>query len=101
MELFPEGVNVSTKVMFVNLGEAEQLASLKLMAQLRNAGHSCEIYPDAGKMKKQMEYANRRKIPYVVIIGSNELEAGKATVKSMLTGEQCEVAFEALAEQFD
>ncbi len=98
MELFPEEVNFSTKVMFVNLGEAEQLASLKLMSTLRNAGVATEIYPDTAKMKKQMEYANKRKIPYVVIIGSQELENSAATVKNMVSGEQCSVAFAELAE---
>ncbi|MFI3270019.1 MAG: histidine--tRNA ligase [Rikenellaceae bacterium] len=99
MELFPEEVNVSTKVLFTNLGEAEQLQSMRLMAELRNAGVSCEIYPDGGKMKKQMEYANRRGIPYVVIIGSNEMASGAAMVKSMTTGEQSEVPFAELASR--
>ncbi len=100
MELFPEEVNVSTKVLFTNLGEAEQMASMHLMSQLRNAGISCEIYPDAGKMKRQMEYANKRSIPYVVIIGSNELESKCATVKNMASGEQCEVSFEEFVSKF-
>ncbi|MFI3302907.1 MAG: histidine--tRNA ligase [Rikenellaceae bacterium] len=98
MELFPEEVNFSTKVMFVNLGEAEQLASLKLMSTLRNAGVATEIYPDTAKMKKQMEYANKRKIPYVVIIGSQELETNTATLKNMISGEQSSVPFAELAE---
>lgn len=100
LELFPEEVNVSTKVLFANLGEAEQLASLKLIAGLRNAGLSCEIYPDGGKMKKQMEYANKRGIPFVVIVGSNELESRTATVKNMMSGEQCAVAFDELDNFF-
>ncbi len=100
LELFPDEVNVSTKVLFVNLGEAEQLASLKLISQLRNAGHSCEIYPEAGKMKKQMEYANKREIPFVVIVGSNELESRQATIKNMVTGEQSSVAFDSIVEFF-
>ncbi|MFI3327934.1 MAG: histidine--tRNA ligase [Rikenellaceae bacterium] len=98
MELFPDDVNVSTKVIFTNLGDKEQLAALKMMAQLRNAGISCELYPEQGKMKKQMEYANKRAIPYVVIVGSNELESRKATLKNMSSGEQTEVAFEQIAE---
>ncbi len=93
MELFPDEVNVSTKVIFTNLGDKEQSASLKMMRALRNAGISCELYPEQGKMKKQMEYANKRSIPYVVIIGGNELESGKATLKNMTSGEQTEVPF--------
>ena len=97
LDLFPEEVNFTTKVLFVNLGEDEKMASLKIMRSLRDAGVATEIYPESAKMKKQMEYANRRMIPYVVIIGSNELQEGKATVKNMRTGEQQTVAFDAVA----
>ena len=96
LELFPEEVNFTTKVLFVNLGEEEKLASLKIMRGLRDAGIATEIYPESAKMKKQMEYANRRMIPFVVIIGSNELQEGKATVKNMRTGEQQTVEFDAV-----
>ncbi len=99
LELFPEEVNVSTKVLFVNLGETEQLTSMQLMKGLRDAGVACEIYPETNKMKKQMEYANKRGVPYVIIIGSNEMECKCATVKSMLTGEQKEVSFDDLVEK--
>ena len=92
-DLFPEELNCSTRVIFLNFGGAEQAASLALLRQLRSAGVPAEIYPDAAKMKKQMEYANRRGIPFVVIIGSDELAAEEATVKNMLTGEQQKVSF--------
>ena len=69
---------------------------MRLIGKLRDKGVAAEIYPDQGKMKKQMEYANRRGIPYVVIIGSNELERGVATLKNMQSGEQKEVGFEEL-----
>lgn len=94
LNLFPEELACSTKVFFVNLGENEQLASMCLIGELRNKGVAAEIYPESAKMKKQMEYANRRGIPYVVIIGSNELERKVATVKDMRSGEQREVSFE-------
>jgi len=94
LDLFPEEVNFSTKVLFVNLGEDEKLASMRVMRSLRDAGIAAEIYPESAKMKKQMEYANRRMIPYVVIIGGNELQEQKATVKNMRTGEQSSVAFD-------
>ena len=99
LELFPESVDCSTKVLFVNLGEAEQMASMRIVADLRKAGIAAEVYPESAKMKKQMEYANRRAIPYVVIIGSQELEQGVATVKNMLTGEQMQVPFSEVKEQ--
>lgn len=98
LDLFPEEVNFTTKVLFVNLGAEEQLASLQIIKGLRDAGVAAEIYPESAKMKKQMEYANRRMIPYVVIIGSNELQERKATVKNMRTGEQCGVDFDAVVE---
>ena len=98
LELFPEEVNFTTKVLFVNLGADEQLASLGIIKQLRDAGVAAEIYPESAKMKKQMEYANRRMIPYVVIIGSNELQERKATVKNMRTGEQCAVDFDTVKD---
>ena len=97
LDLFPADVTCLTKVLFINLGEAEGLASLRCAKALRDAGISTEVYPDSAKMKKQMEYANRRQIPYVVIIGSNELAEGKATVKNMTNGEQVCVPFEEIA----
>ena len=96
--LFPEAVGCTTKVMFVNLGEEEACASMRAMETLRRAGISAEIYPDAAKMKKQMEYANRRAIPYVVIIGGDELAEGCAVVKNMSAGEQCKVALDGIID---
>ena len=98
LNLFPEEVDFSTKVLFVNLGEQERMAAMRIMRTLRDSGVATEIYPEPAKMKKQMEYANRRSIPYVVIIGSNELQNGQATVKNMRTGEQNAVAFDAIRD---
>ena len=98
LNLFPEEVDFSTKVLFVNLGEQERMAAMRIMRTLRDSGIATEIYPEPAKMKKQMEYANRRSIPYVVIIGSNELQNGQATVKNMRTGEQSAVAFDAIRD---
>ena len=97
LDLFPAEIGCSTKVLFVNLGEAEAMASLCAVNELRSAGISAEIYPDSAKMKKQMEFANRRAIPYVAIIGSNELEQGVVTLKNMNTGEQNTVAIADIA----
>ena len=98
LNLFPEDVDFATKVLFVNLGADEEAASLKALESVRDAGISAEIYPEAGKMKKQMEYANRRNIPYVAIIGSNELAEGKVTLKDMRDGSQTSVAADSIAE---
>lgn len=78
----------------MNLGPEEQAAVLPLLRGVRDAGIPAEIYPEPAKMKKQMEYANRRGVPFVVIVGSEELAAGAATVKNMQTGEQSRVAFD-------
>ncbi len=91
--LFPEEVCFSTRVFFTNLGAEEQRAALPLLRSLRQAGIAAEIYPEAGKMKKQMEYANRRGIPYVAIIGSQEIENGTVALKDMRSGEQRQVPF--------
>ena len=98
LNLFPEEVDFSTKVLFVNLGEQERMAAMRIMRIFFNDTAATEIYPEPAKMKKQMEYANRRSIPYVVIIGSNELQNGQATVKNMRTGEQSAVAFDAIRD---
>ncbi len=91
--LFNDRDLASTRAMIVNLGGAEERKSLEIMASLRRRGIACEIYPEAAKMKKQMEYANRRGIQKVIIIGSEEMQQGCATVKNMETGEQQKVAF--------
>ena len=101
LDLFPSDIATTTKVLFVNLGVAEAMASLRAVKSLRGAGISAELYPDSAKMKKQMEYANRRAIPYVAIIGSNELEQGVVTLKNMNSGEQTTVAVTSLAEAID
>ena len=98
LDLFPAEIGCSTKVLFVNLGEAEAMASLVAVNKLRDAGVSAELYPDSAKMKKQMESANRRGIPYVAIIGSNELEQGVVPLKNMVTGEQQTVSTDSLVE---
>lgn len=98
LELFPREVGCTTRALFLHLGEAEAEAALGLLGALRSEGIAAEIYPEAAKMKKQMEYANRRSMPYVVIIGSRELEEHRATVKDMRSGEQAEVAFDDLVD---
>ncbi len=96
LDLFPAEVNFSTKALFLNLGASEQDIILPLLKELRDAGVASELYPDSAKMKKQMEHANRRGIPFVIIIGSQEIEQQKATVKNMTTGEQTSLPFSEL-----
>lgn len=98
LDLFPEEATVSTKALFLNFGDGGELAALKELAALRAAGIASEIYPDSSKIKKQMDYANKRSIPYVVIIGGDELAGGFATLKNMKTGEQQKAEFGKLAD---
>lgn len=93
LELFPENAGNLTKVIFINFGEKESLAALNLAKEMRAAGISTEVYPDAKKMKKQMEYANRRGVKFVAIIGESELAENKVTLKDMASGEQSSVDF--------
>ena len=99
LDLFPEDATVTSRALFVNFGGEEELAALRLLQKYRRKGVPSEIYPEPGaKMKKQMEYANRRGIPYVVIIGSEELAHGRATLKDMRSGDQVEVPIDSLDE---
>ncbi len=88
LDAFPTDLNQSARVMFINFGAAEQRACIAFAARLRAEGVPTLVYPDAAKMKKQMDYANRKAIPYVVFIGETELQNGTATLKDMATGEQ-------------
>lgn len=96
--LFPEAAQLTTKVLFINFGGQEMKAAMRLLKQVRAAGISSDLYPEPAKMKKQMEYANKRAIPYVVIVGESEAAEQIATVKNMTTGEQQRVAFGELAD---
>jgi len=90
-DLFPEFTSDSTQVFFVNFGEKEATYCLGLCKQLREAGINTELYPDSAKMKKQMTYANNNNIPFVAMVGTQEMEAGKIGLKNMVTGEQSSV----------
>ena len=88
LDLYPKEAVTGTRVLFVNFGAAEMAYCLPLLARLRAAGVSAEIYPDSTKMKKQMAYANAKSVPFVAIVGENEMAEGKVMLKNMATGEQ-------------
>ncbi len=88
LELYPEAVSTATQLLFVAFGAAEMDYCLPILHQARQAGIRAEIYPDAAKMKKQMQYANAKHIPYVAIAGETEMAEGKVMLKNMTTGEQ-------------
>ncbi|WP_400078658.1 histidine--tRNA ligase [Winogradskyella sp. R77965] len=98
LNLFPATIADSTKVLFINFGETEAMTGLQAVTKLRQAGIKAELYPDNAKMKKQMNYANRRHIPYVVLLGEEEVKAKVFTLKNMESGEQQKIEFDDLLE---
>ncbi|MFS4482026.1 histidine--tRNA ligase [Hyunsoonleella sp. 2307UL5-6] len=94
--LFPETISKHIEVLFINFGKKEALFSLKAIKQLREQGVNAELYPDAAKMKKQMTHANRRNIPFVVLVGEEEINSDSYTLKNMKSGTQEKMALEAL-----
>ncbi|HEX2683571.1 MAG TPA: histidine--tRNA ligase [Ferruginibacter sp.] len=98
MNLFPGDVQVSTKALFFNMGEKESLFTFDVMQQLRSKGIACEMYHEASKINKQFTYAEKKNIPYVIIIGSKEIEEKHCAVKNLATGKQESVPIEKLAE---
>lgn len=100
LELYPEDSLLTTQLLFVNFGEKEEAALLPIVSKVRGAGIRAELFPEPAKMKKQMGYADEKKIPYVAIVGENELNIGKINLKNMHSGEQRLVALEELVEMF-
>ncbi len=88
LNLFPESLLASSRVMFANFGSKESAFSLPIIQELRVNGISAELYPDSAKMKKQFDYANKKNIAYVVIIGESEMQSGNVSVKNMHSGNQ-------------
>lgn len=96
LELYPKEAVNGTELLFINFGEKEAAFSMGILSKVRAAGIRAEIFPDAAKMKKQMSYANTKNIPFVAIVGENEMNEGKAMLKNMETGEQNLVSAEEL-----
>jgi histidyl-tRNA synthetase len=100
LKLFPQDALKTTEVLFVHFSEANRDFAFPLVQQLRNANVATELYPDKAKMEKQMKYANAKGIPYVVVIGDNEMQSGKLAVKDMRSGTQEEKTFAELLAFF-
>lgn len=99
LDIFPKEIVASTKVMFVNFGAKEEKYCLPLLLKLRKKEVSAEIFPEPAKMKKQMTYANNKNIPYVILVGENEMNKGVLSVKDMNSGEQFEATFDELLQK--
>ena len=98
LELYPATTAASVDLLFINFGEAEAAHCLKLARATREAGIATEVFPDAAKMKKQMNYANARQIPFVALVGESEMEQNLIALKNMATGEQQQVSLEQLIQ---
>ena len=88
LDLYPKNSMNATQILFINFGERETSYCLPIINKVRANGFRAEIFPDAAKMKKQMNYANAKQIPFVALAGENEINEGKITLKNMETGEQ-------------
>jgi histidyl-tRNA synthetase len=97
--LFPENKSITTKVLLTNFDAEAEKYSLPMLKKLRDAGINAEIYPESGKIKKQFDYANRKNIPFVVVVGSDEMQTGKLTFKNMTSGEQVKLSIEGIIEE--
>jgi histidyl-tRNA synthetase len=98
LKLFPETIDIGTKVLFFNLGAEESKTAYHLLQQLRQKGLASEIYHEPTKFDKQFKYAEKKKIPFAIIIGSKEIETKTCVIKDLRSGEQRSVPFEALCE---
>jgi histidyl-tRNA synthetase len=100
LQVFPAEVQVGTRVLFFNLGESESKKAFELMQQLRNSDISCELYHETTKFDKQFKYAEKKHIPFAVIIGKSELENSQCNIKNLATGEQQTIPFSELLPWF-
>jgi histidyl-tRNA synthetase len=96
LNLFPESATSGTQVLLVQFGGETTSAAFQLLKQIRNAGISCEMYPDDAKLKKQFKYADDNKIPFVVVVGEDEVKSGMWQLRNMVTGDQQAVSTDQL-----
>lgn len=98
LDKFPEHLEQSAQVLFINFGPQEQTHCIRYASRLRSEGIATLVYPEPAKMKKQMEFANKKNIPFVVLLGEEEISSETLTVKNMLTGEQLKLSIEQTIE---
>ena len=94
LDLYPKETQSGVQLLFINFGANEAAHCLKLAAEARRAGIATEVYPDSVKMKKQMSYANAHNVPFVALVGENEMAEGRIALKNMATGEQQSLTME-------
>ncbi|NJL74040.1 MAG: histidine--tRNA ligase [Saprospiraceae bacterium] len=99
LNLFPTAAEQQLKVMFIALDESTFPYAFRALNQVRSAGINAEIYPEPSKMKKQMKYANARNVPFVILVGTEEMASGKLGLKNMASGEQKNLTLEEIVGQ--
>lgn len=99
LNLFPAEVSSSLQVLFIAFDEAAHRFAFKALTQMRQAGINAELYPEPVKLKKQMKYANARKVPFTILVGSAEMESGLLTFKDMTTGDQQQLDVKSIINQ--
>jgi histidyl-tRNA synthetase len=99
LNLFPENTIASSKVLITHFDEKAFNYALPILQKIRNADISSELYPNISKMQKQMKYANDKKIPFVIVIGDEEMQTGLLSFKNMETGEQQKLTIEQILTQ--
>lgn len=100
LKLFPAGVHTGTKLLFFNLGDAESKKAFELLQELRSKGVAAELYHENSKFDKQFKYAEKKQIPFIVIIGTKELESSTCNIKELATGVQETASFDELLKKF-
>jgi histidyl-tRNA synthetase len=98
--LFPQEVQKDIEVLFIAMDDKSHNFAFEIVTQLRQLGVPCDLYPDPAKMKKQMAYANARKVPYVAIIGESERQSNTVSLKNMISGDQEIISIEQLKDKF-
>ena len=101
LDKFPSGMKSSAKILFANMGDSEVRYLVPVVKALRDAGVSCEIYPDTAKLKKQFDYADRKAIPFISIVGGDEMARSEVNIKNLASGEQRSFAKDAIGEIID
>ena len=101
LDKFPSGMKSSAKILFANMGDSEVRYLVPVVKALRDAGVSCEIYPDTAKLKKQFDYADRKAIPFISIVGGDEMARSEVNIKNLASGEQRSFAKDAIGEIMD
>jgi histidyl-tRNA synthetase len=98
LDLFPQSVDSRLDLLFINFGDEETEFCMKTVKDLRSQGVSCELYPKAAKMNKQMKYANDRGVKFVALVGKNEINNGVVRIKNMDSGDQEDIKPDQLAD---